>query len=226
MARYLRADSDNFLATNKNGDYTLTYDATQKFIGDGIIAKRCRFRYASYFKIDRGDKIHLVGIGVITEPMETIGWPRNVLGIENRRLIDKFGDNIALTRILVFEMSKDLLSRWNHLSPDQKNEAKAETIYLFHFHAINFFLSVFTYNHSFDCLQQAIIQDALHRLFKPRTSEDSDDEFEVMADDDIANLNTEPLEQVFENLLADMFDDEDKSNGTDIDVLGKALKIC
>ncbi|KAL6522525.1 hypothetical protein OROMI_031483 [Orobanche minor] len=165
MARYLRADSDNFLATNKNGDYTLTY---KKFIGDGIIAKRCRFRYASYFKIIRGDKIHLVGIGVITETNGDY-W----LGIENRLFIDKFGDNIALTRILVFEMSKDLLSRWNHLA-----------------------------------------------------SEDSDDEFEVMADDDIANLNTEPLEQVFENLLADMFDDEDKSNRTDIDVLGKALKIC
>ncbi|KAL6563367.1 hypothetical protein OROHE_005954 [Orobanche hederae] len=114
MARYLRADSDNFLATNKNGDYTLTYDATQKFIGDGIIAKRCRFRYASYFKIDRGDKIYLVGIGVITEINGDYWVAKKLLGIENHRFIDKFGDNIALTRILVFEMSKDLLSRWNH----------------------------------------------------------------------------------------------------------------
>ncbi|KAL6531158.1 hypothetical protein OROHE_014227 [Orobanche hederae] len=133
-----------------------------------------QYIYGRYVKIDRGDKIHLVGVGVMAEVEgkyvdDGEYWVADyVMGMDISEFVRKFGDKIFRTSILVFEMSKDLVEGWNCLSDVERNKAK-----------------------------DAIIQDTASKTF-----------FLGWDDCKRFKLDKAVLEQVFDDMLADMFDDD------------------
>ncbi|KAL6581317.1 hypothetical protein OROMI_007240 [Orobanche minor] len=168
-------DYAHYLATDADGDYTLSRVPSEKFRGKRITAKRCNDIYGRYVKIDRGDKIHLVGVGVMAEVEgkyvdDGEYWVADyVMGMDISEFVRKFGDKIFRTSILVFEMSKDLVEGWNGLSDVERNKAK-----------------------------DSIIQDTASKTFFLGW-EDNCKRFK---------LDKAVLDQVFDDMLADMFDDD------------------